>query len=119
MSGVQRFGRVLWFSGLIALGLMLALAVVLFLVAQRSGIEDLEAMLRRIAPPLVLWRLVLFLALMLYWRELVGGLARLAKLDGPTKSALHGWRTRAGAGLLVMDLILVEGVLGWLERLVL
>lgn len=118
MSDVQRFGRAFWFSGLVALGLVLALAVVLFFVAQRSGIEDLEELLRRVAPSLLLWRLGLFVALMLYWRELVGGLARLAKLDGPTTSALHGWRTRAGTGLVVMDLLLVEDTVGWLARLV-
>ena len=49
---------------------------------------------------------------------LPGWLTRRAELGAAAAAALRQWRWRAGAGLVLMDLILVEDVLGFLGRVV-
>ena len=111
--------RAVVLAALGAFALVTAVAVGLWVWMARSGLEAAELMLARAAPWLLCWRLLLFVALMVYWRELVRGLSTYAGLSDAATAALRRWRVRAGIGLIVMDLVLVEDAIGFLRRTVL
>lgn len=119
MTATRRTGPRLIVAALVALGLGSGMVVALWLWTQHDGIEAVELTLTRAAPWLLLWRLGLFTVLILYWHEFVDRLAKSAMLALATTTALRRWRVRAGAGLIVMDLVLVEDALGLLRRAVL
>ena len=118
MSERTRAARWLLGAVLVWLTAIAAVAAGVWVWAERDGIAEVQTGLAKARPWLFGWRLLLFSALMLYWHEIAGWLTRRAELGAAAAAALRQWRWRAGAGLVLMDLILVEDVLGFLGRLV-
>jgi hypothetical protein len=118
MTATTRAARWLFGAVLVWLVAIAAVAAGLWVWAERDGIADVQAGLSSAQPWLLGWRLTLFSVLMLYWHEIAGWLTRRAELGAAAATALRQWRWRAGAGLVLMDLILAEDVLGFLGRLV-
>jgi hypothetical protein len=105
-----------WTAGL---GLLVAgIAIGLIAWAERDSVEAINSRLAALAPWLVLWRISLFAALVVYWNELARWAARAFALDDKSGAELVRWRWRAAAGLLLMDLVLVEDLIGKVQRVV-
>jgi hypothetical protein len=116
VSGAGGLRRGVLIAGGVTLVFLAMIALGIVAVAHRQGLEGLEGTLQRGRPWLLFWRIGVFAVLMVYWRELVRVVVRVAKLDVATAQALTLWRARAGVGLVMMDLVLVEDALGWLGR---
>jgi hypothetical protein len=91
---------------------LVAMAIGVAAWAEHEGLATISARLVLAAPWLLMWRLVLFSLLMLYWCELSGEICRVCRFDRDTRAALRQWRWRAGVGLVAMDLVLVEDLIG-------
>ena len=110
----------LWAVGLMASACLLvgAIAAGVFAWAERESVDAIHLRLEQAAPWLLLWRVSLFSVLVVYWREFAGWIANIFSLDSESRAELVHWRWRAAAGLLFMDLVLVEDVIGQLQRAV-
>ena len=97
---------------------LVAVAIATGLVAwtKIEGQEAVRATLRDARPWLLLWRLCLLSFLMICWRPVVASIGRYFQLSTSAERALRNWKWRAGAGLVLMDLILVEDLLGVLRH---
>jgi hypothetical protein len=107
-----------WAAGVAAgLGLLVAGIAVGFTVwVERESVEAVNARLAEFALWLLLWRISLFAILVVYWKELARWVARAFALDAESGAELVRWRWRALAGLLLMDLVLVEDLIGKVHR---
>ena len=92
-----------------------AIALVLIIWAERVGDAAVLDALNDARPWLLLWRLSLLTALLLYWRPVVAWTSKRFSLSRASETELQKWRWRAGAWLVVMDLVLVEDLLGLLR----
>ena len=117
MTGPKR-AAVFWAlslgAGAVLVLLTLALGIAVW--ASRDGVTAVHAGLIAAAPWLLVWRLSLFTLLMLYWRELADRLCQTLSLGADSRVAIGHWRWRAGIGLILMDLVLVEDAIGRLQR---
>lgn len=97
--------------------IVLAGAISLGLIAwaTREGVLAVQIALSEAGPWLLTWRLMLFSALITFWREIMAWLSQHFGLSTDAEAQLVGWRWRAGTGLVLMNLILVEGLLGLLQ----
>jgi hypothetical protein len=89
-----------------------AIAVTLILWAERESVEHIRTHVSQVAPWLVLWRIGLFAILIVYWRELADWITKTFALDPQSRADLVRWRWRATSGLMLMDLVLVEDLIG-------
>jgi len=103
-----------WAIGIVLAFIVLAGSISLGLLAwaRRDGVLAIHSALADAKPWLLIWRLMLYSVLMTYWRELMEWLSQHLELARPAQAQLVGWRWRPGMGLLLMDLILVEDLLG-------
>jgi len=103
----------------LALLATICLAAGLGLVAWSAQMQlvSLQDTLYMWQPWLLVWRGTLLATLLLAWPALVRALSATFKLHGAATQALHAWRWRAGLGLVLMDLILVEDLLQPLGRI--
>ena len=85
-----------------------AIALVLIIWAERAGDAAVLEALSNARPWLLLWRLSLLSALLVYWRPIVAWTSKRFRLSRTSETELQKWRWRAGAWLVVMDLVLVE-----------
>ena len=84
--------------------------------AERESLDAVNTLLADAAPWLLLWRIGLFAGLIVYWKELARWAARAFSLSAASSAALAQWRWRAAAWLLLMDLVLVEDLIGRIQR---
>ena len=107
-----------WAVGILLTFIVLAGAISLGLIAwaKREGALAVQIGLSAAGPWLLAWRLMLYVVLMTYWREIMEWLSPRMELSTAARTQLVAWRWRAGMGLLMMDLILVEDLLGILQR---
>ena len=101
----------------LVIGFVLVGAIVLGLTvwARRDGVLAIHSALADAKPWLLIWRLMLYSVLMTFWREIMEWLSQYLAVSTRAQAQLVGWRWRAGMGLLLMDLILVEDLLGVLH----
>ena len=92
-----------------------AIALVLIVWTKRVGDAAVLEALNVARPWLLLWRLSLLSALLVYWRPIVTWTSKRFSLSRTSETELQKWRWRAGAWLVVMDLVLVEDLLGLLR----
>lgn len=106
-----------WAAGFMVGSCLVLGAIVIGLLtwAERASIDVVNERWAEVAPWLLLWRVGLFSLLVVYWRDLTARVARTFDLDPMSAAALRDWRWRAAAGLLIMDLILVEDLVGKLQ----
>ena len=92
-----------------------AIALLLIISAEKLGDAAVLEALRDARPWLLLWRLSLLTALLVYWRPIVTWTSKRFRLSPTSETELQKWRWRAGAWLVVMDLVLVEDLFGLLR----
>jgi hypothetical protein len=92
-----------------------AIALVLVIWAERMGDAAVLEALNGARPWLLLWRLSLLAALLVYWRAVVAWMSKRFSLSRTSEIELQSWRWRAGTWLVVMDLVFVEDLLGLLR----
>jgi hypothetical protein len=92
-----------------------AIALALIIWAERMGDTAVRKALSDARPWFLLWRLSLLTALLGYWRPIVAWTSKRFSLSRTSEAELQKWRWRAGAWLVVMDLVLVEDLLGLLR----
>ena len=99
-------------------GSLIAIAIAAGLVIweERVGQAAVLAALRDARPWLLVWRLLLLTVVVLYWRPMVAWTSKRFCLSESSEAALREWRWRAAAGVVVMDLVLVEDLLGLLRH---
>jgi len=88
------------------------IATSLIVWAERESVEEINTHLSQVAPWLVLWRIGLFATLIVYWRELADLITKTFALDPQSCADLVRWRWRAASALILMDLVLVEDLVG-------
>lgn len=92
------------------------IAVGWLLWVERDEITAIQSQWSTLYPWLLCLRCSVFLSLMIYWQEFVAWLGRVGSLDRASLTALQHWRSRAALGLVVIDLMLVEDVVGRLTH---
>jgi len=112
IQAVARWGR---FFLVLSFMLIAGIALGLIAWAKREGVLAVHRALVETEAWFLAWRLMLFGALMAFWQEIMRWLSGRLELSSRAQAQLVGWRWRAGTGLLLMDLILVEDLLGLLE----
>jgi hypothetical protein len=83
--------------------------------AERVGDATVLVALRDARPWLLLWRFSLLTALLVYWRPIVAWTSKRFRLSRASETELQRWRWRAATWLVVMDLVLVEDLVGLLR----
>ena len=96
--------------------LAIAIAAGLVIWTEVVGRAAVLSALRAARPWFILWRLFLLTVLLLYWRPMVAWTAKRFRLSQSSEVALREWRWRAAVGVVVMDLVLVEDLLGLLRH---
>jgi hypothetical protein len=119
MTAVKRVPRTWWLVGMTAWVLaVVAIAIGLATWARFEGPNAVRATLQEATPWLLLWRLTVWSMLMLGWGPLSAAVARHLVLSTSSEQALRAWRWRAGAGLVLIDLVLVEDLVGAVSRVI-
>jgi hypothetical protein len=119
MTAVSRVPRKWWFVGMTAWALIVvAVGIGLATWAKFEGPSAVRATLQDAAPWLLLWRLTVWSLLMIGWGPMSTGIARYLGLSVSSEQALRAWRWRAGAGLVLIDLVLVEDLVGAVGRVI-
>jgi len=113
---MTRIGR-RWALGLV-LGAGVVVAIALLTVRTTpAAIDALDARWTDVAPWLLAWRVGLFACLVACWGRLVTWVSQRLSLDTSCCEALLAWRWRGAGLLLLMDLVLVEDLVGKLARI--
>jgi len=99
-------------AGLVVAGL----AVSLMIWAEQESVENINSHVAQMAPWLLLWRIGVFAILVLFWDELAGWAAKAFALNSESGVELARWRWRAATGLVLMDLVLVEDLIGRIQH---
>jgi len=99
-------------AGLVVAGI----AIGLIMWAEQESVEKINAHVAHMAPWLLLWRIGVFAILILYWNELVGWATKAFVLNRESGVELVRWRWRAATGLVLMDLVLVEDLIGRIQH---
>jgi hypothetical protein len=119
MTAVSRLPRTWWFIGVTAWALIVvAVGIGLAVWAKVEGPSAVRATLQDAAPWLLLWRLTVWSLLMIGWGSMTTAIARYLELSVSSEQALLAWRWRAGAGLVLIDLVLVEDLVGVVGRVI-
>ena len=114
LASLRRGGLATALSIALLTGVGIAAGWVLWV--ERDEITSLQSQWSTLYPWLLCLRCSLFLSLMIYWHEFVAWLGRVGSLGRASRIALQHWRPRAALGLIVIDLVLVEGVVGRLTH---
>ena len=95
-----------------------AIGLVLIIWAERVGHAAVLEALSDARPWFLVWRLSLLTAILVYWRSIVAWTSKRFSLSRTSETELLKLRWRAAAWLVVMDLVLVEDLLGLLRYVV-
>jgi len=95
---------------------MASIAISLIIWAEQASVEKINTRVAQLTPWLVLWRIGVFAILVLYWNELAGWAVKAFGLDAESGLELARWRWRAATGLVLMDLVLVEDLIGRIQH---
>lgn len=96
--------------------LVVGISISLIMWAEQESIEKINTRVAQMAPWLLLWRIGVFAILILYWNELTGWATNAFALNSESGVELARWRWRAATGLVLMDLVLVEDLIGRIQH---